>query len=122
MQEVADYEYSSYKEFFSIPYLVNCAFIFDMIGKEHFIDFNNEDSFVKCLDIEDKTLVKVTDELVQKIIEKYSRCKNVAEFQKLSNNFKKIYIKKFHQNGISIRQIVRMCGETKGIVEKWLKS
>ena len=88
-----------------------------MINKEQFIDFNNEKSSDKCLDIDDKPLFKVTDEQAQKIIEKHSKCKNVAEFQKLSNNLKEKYIRKFHQNGISIRQIVRLRGETKGMVE-----
>ena len=117
-----DYQHSSYSEFLGLPYLVNCNFVFDMIDKEQFIVFNNEKTFDKCLDVEDKPLIKVTDEQAQRIIEKYSKCKNVAEFQKLSDNLKEKYIKKFHQNGISIRQIARLCGETKGMVEKWLKS
>ncbi len=73
------------------------------------------------MDVEDKPKVKVTDEQAKKIIEKISKCKNVAEFQSLANTLKEKYIKKFHEKGISIRQIARLCGVSKGIVEKWLK-
>ena len=121
-KKIEQYEYSSYNEFFSLPYIIDTDFVFDLLDKEQFIHFNRENSFDKCLDVDDKHLIKVTDEQAQKIIEKISRCKNVAEFQKLSNNLKQKYINKFHQNGISIRQIVRLCGETKGMVEKWLKT
>lgn len=121
-KKLQDYHYSSYIDFLGNPYLVNCDFVFDKIDKEQFIDFNNEKSFDKCLDIDDKPLIKATDEQAKKIIEKYSKCKNVADFQKLPNNLKEKYIKKFHQNGISIRQIVRLSGESKGMVEKWLRS
>ena len=36
-------------------------------------------------------------------------------------DLKEKYIKKFHANGVSIRQISRLCGETEGIVEKYLR-
>ena len=120
-KKLENYQYSSYNEFLSLPYLIDCDFVFDMIDKEQFINFNNQNSFDKCLDVEDNPLIKVTDEQAQRIIEKYSKCKNVAEFQKLSNTLKEKYIRKFHENGISIRQIARLCGETKGMVEKHLR-
>ncbi len=115
------YKYSSFNEYLASAQLIDCDFIFDIIDKESFIIFNNEKSSAECLDIEDKPLIKVTDEQAQLIIEKYSKCKSVAEFQKLPNTLKEKYIKKFHINGISIRQISRLCGESKGIVEKYLK-
>ena len=92
-----------------------------MIPKEDFEKFNNQTSFEKCLDIEDRTVIKVTDEQAKKIIEKHSHCKNLTEFQKLSETLKEKYIIKFHSKGMSIRQIARLCGESKGVVEKHLK-
>ena len=118
---VEKYEFSSYKEFFGSQYVIDTDLVFDMISKDDFAEFLNASCFDKCLDIEDKPLVRVTDEQAQKIITKISKCKSVAEFQKVSNSLKEKYIKRFHENGISIRQISRLCGESKGIVEKYLR-
>lgn len=120
-KKVTAYEYSSYNEFIKDSDLIDSEFVFGMISKEDFEKFNNQASFDKCLDIEDKPIVKVTDEQAQKIIEKYSKCKNATEFQKLSDRLKEKYIIKFHSQGMSIRQIARLCGESKGIIEKRLK-
>ena len=84
-------------------------------------EFNSQDSNDECLEIKKKPIIRVTDEQAQKIIFKYSRCKSVAEFQKLKSTLKEKHIKKIHENGVSIRQIVRLCGESKGIVEKCLR-
>ena len=80
----------------------------------------NKDENDKCLEIDDKHIVRVTDEQAQKIIYKFSKCKTITEFQSLKPFSKEKYIKKFQENGISIRQIARLCGETKGMVEKYL--
>ena len=49
-----------------------------------------------------------------------SKCENATEFQALSQSYRDIYIKKFKQKGLSIRQISRLTGISKGIVEKIL--
>ena len=67
---------------------------------------------VPCLD---------TEEQAKKIIMKYSKCRSISEFEILPTDLKEKYIKKFHANGVSIRQISRLCGETKGLVEKYLR-
>ena len=92
-KKIEQYQYSSYTEFFSSNYLIDTDFVFGIIPKDDFSTFNNELSSDKCLEIEDKPLVKVTDEQAQKIILKYSKCKNVAEFQKLPKTLKEKYIK-----------------------------
>lgn len=120
-KNLRDYQHSSYNEFLNNSDFVDCSFVFEIIDQEDFLLFNNETAFDKCLDIEVKPLIKVTDEQAKKIIQKYSKCKCVADFQKLPNTLKEKYIIKFHMDGISIRQISRLCGETKGIVEKYLR-
>ena len=63
----------------------------------------------------------VTDEQARKIIEKYAHCNTIPEFQGLENKKKEQAIKKIYQKGVSIRQISRLTGISKGLVEKWLK-
>ena len=65
-----------------------------MFDKKNFFDFNNQASNEKCLDVEDKPIIKVTDEQAQRIIEKYSKCKNVTEFQALDIKTRNNCIKK----------------------------
>ena len=116
-----DYNYSSYNEYFRKETLVDCDFVFGMIETDDFIKFNNEKAFEQCLDIEEKPTIRVTDEQAKKIIMKYSKCRSISEFEVLPTDLKEKYIKKFHANGVSIRQISRLCGETKGLVEKYLR-
>lgn len=118
--DISDYKYSSYNHFFEDSEFIDRDFVFGIIPFEMFSQFNKEISAEKCLEIEDYLPKRVTDEQAKKVIYKYSKCKSVAEFQKLNNICKQRYVKKFHKNGVSIRQIARLCGETKGIVEKWL--
>ena len=117
----ADYEYSSYNEFFKSFDLIDKEFVFGIIPIDLFEQFNYEFVNDKCLEIEDKPVVRVTDEQAQRIIYKYSKCKSAAEFQALNNTLKQKYVKKFNEYGISIRQIARLCGESKGLVEKYLR-
>ena len=119
ISENLDYEYSSYKEFLDVSDFVDCDFVYDIISKEDFIAFNNENTFDKCLDIESKPIIKVTDEQAQRIIEKYSKCKSVAEFQALDVKTRDKCLEKFKENGLSIRQISRLTGVSFGIVRKF---
>ena len=116
--KINDYKFSSYNEFFKDSDLIDTKLVFGMIPKEDFYDFNSETVFVKCLDIEDKPTIKVTDEQAQKIIEKYSKCKNVAEFQALDIKTRDKCLKKFKENGLSIRQISRLTGVSYYVVQK----
>ena len=75
----------------------------------------------KCLEIEDTPKIRVTDEQAKRIIKKVSNCENSAEFQKLDSKSRDEYIASFKQNGLSIRQISRLTGISKGLVEKCLK-
>lgn len=119
-KRLSDYKFSSYNTFFNDSDLIDKDFVFGIIPKELFEQFHNETTNDKCLEIEEKPIIKVTDEQAQKIIVKVSKCKNATDFQTLNSVLKEKYIKIFHQSGISIRQISRLCGEKKGMVEKWL--
>ena len=120
-KKVEDYKYSSYQEYITKPWLVDTDFTFNMISKSEFVRYNNEANFDKCLEIEDTPKIRVTDEQAKRIIKKVSNCENSAEFQKLDSISRDEYIASFKQNGLSIRQISRLTGISKGLVEKCLK-
>ena len=116
---VADYENSSYNEYFKSSDLIDSDFVFDLISKDEFTKFNSEKVFESCLDVEDKPKIKVTDEQAKKIIEKVSKCKNVAEFQTLDVKTRDKCLKKLRESGLSIRQISRLTGVSFNIVRKF---
>lgn len=118
-KKIQSYQYSSYNEFLEASNIIDSGFVFEIIEKEQFISFNNEKSFDKCLDVEEKPVIKVTDEQARKIVEKYSRCKNASEFQSLDIRARDKCLKKFREDGLSIRQISRMTGVSFNIVRKF---
>ena len=72
-KDVSDYEYSSYNEFFKNSDLIDTDFVLGIIPIEMFEQFNSQNTNDKCLEIEDKPVVRVTDEQAQKIIYKISK-------------------------------------------------
>ena len=116
---VEAYENSSYNEYYKKSDLIDRDFVFELVSKEEFAKFNNEKAFDICLDIEDKPKIKVTDEQAKKIIEKVSKCKNVAEFQTLDVKTRDKCLKKLRESGLSIRQISRLTGVSFNIVRKF---
>ena len=118
-ENLADYAYSSYNEFFRTSDLLDTDFVFGIIPFELFTQFNNEWSNDKCLEIEDKPIIRVTDEQAQKIIYKYSKCKSAAQFQNLNLKQRDKCLIKFRESGLSIRQISRLTGVSFGIVRKF---
>ena len=119
--KVEEYRNSSFNEFFKDCGMTDNSFVFELISKKDFGSFNNEKASDSCMDIAEKTALKVTDEYAKQIINKISGCKNATEFQSLTNTLKEENIKKLHKNGVSIRQISRLCGVSKGMVEKSLR-
>ena len=75
----------------------------------------------KCIDVEETPRLRLTDEQVQKLISKYVKCQDGVEFQKLKEAEKSKCIVKLYNKGASIRQISRLTGTTKKIVEKYSK-
>ena len=116
-----DYKYSSYREYIEVADVVDTEFAFEIMDREEFIRFSQEANADKCMDIDSRAVIRVTDEQAQRIIYKISKCKNVTDFQNLSNEEKSKYIKKIHSKGVSIRQLSRLTGISKSLIEKCIK-
>lgn len=114
-KNVEDYPYSSVQEYLNQPELVDTSFTFSMLSCLEFIDYHKQIADDKCLEMEDR--FRLTDEEARRIIKRISKCKTVADFQSLDIAKRNAYLKKLHKNGLSIRQISRLTGVTKKIVE-----
>jgi hypothetical protein len=60
----------------------------------------------------------VTDEEAKRLILKYAHCGNASEFQALPIEKRNKYLAKLKEKGLSIRQLSRLTGTSKGIVER----
>ena len=115
-KNIDGYKFSSYNEYINKPNLVNVDFCLGIIDKEQFIEFNNEFNDDICLDIRDNDF-RLTDDEALKIIWKICKCKSVSDFQKLDKIKRNYYIEKIYKHGLSIRQISRLTGLSRKIVE-----
>lgn len=118
---INEYKYSSYNEFFKnqTNSIIDSELILNIMNKEEFIKFNKEDNNDKCLDIKINDRVnRITDNEAKKVIMRISKCENISEFQELDIEKRNRYINRIKEKGVSIRQLSRLTGITKGIIEK----
>lgn len=115
-KNIDGYKFSSYNEYINKPNLVNVDFCLGIIDKEQFIEFNNEFNDDICLDIRDNDF-RLTDDEALKIIWKICKCKSVSDFQKFDKIKRNYYIEKLYKHGLSIRQISRLTGLSRKVVE-----
>lgn len=120
-KKMEEYPYSSYTEYIRESKLADTEFALGMVGLDEFIRFHNTPNDDICLEATQPVRRAVTDAQARLVISKIARCDSVAEFQKLEAKKKEQYIKKIHKQGVSIRQLSKLTGTSKGIIEKYLK-
>lgn len=94
----------------------------DMLSAVNFSKFLNETSFERFLDVPKAEAMRLTDEQAEVIIKKVSKCENASKIQTLPAEKRDIYLNELHKRGLSIRQISRLTGVSKGIIEKVTKA
>lgn len=118
-KKAEDYRYSSYKEYQGKNGFIDVDYVYEILPKDRFFSFHMEDEPIKCMDVSSSSPIRLTDEQAKKIIKKISGCVSVAEYQALEDTFKEKYMRKLRNKGLSIRQLARLTGTSKGLVEKW---
>lgn len=116
--EPKDYLYSSYNEYIEKSKIVDTEFVFGFWNRTQFINANSYDVSAKCLDVTETPVARVTDNQAKIIIKKVSKCENVTEFQTLEIKHRDKCLKKLKEKGLSIRQISRLTGVSKSIIER----
>ncbi len=117
-ENVEDYKFSSYGEYIDRKWMVDTEFLLAMMPLDEFAAFNHEENSDKCLELEEKETIRLTDEQAKAIIELYSGCRSATEFQQLSKDDKEKFIAEFKNRGLSIRQASRLTGVSVGLVRK----
>lgn len=113
------YPWSSYNEYLlSSPSLVDTNFLMEALGGiEAFQTFHSNSICDQCLDIE-RQHSRLPDDVAQEIVQEISHCSSITEFQKLSLLDRNEYVLQIHQKGVSIRQINRLTGTPRGVIQR----
>ena len=74
----------------------------------------------KCLDIE-QLRKRTPDDVAKDIIFDTCKCNSVADFQKLSLSDRDKYLVSIHKKGVSIRQLNRLTGTPRGVIERIIR-
>ena len=93
----------------------------DLIGRDEFFAFHEKKCSDVCLDITEQKRHPITEESAAALVHKYSKTANLAAFSALPQEKQEKAIVKAHEKGASVRQLVRVTGVSKGIIEKWLR-
>ena len=115
-REVGDYEYSSFNEYITRSIYVDTSFALSLLPKKEFLKFHSAENDDTCLELEDS--FRLTDREAKGIIANLTNCSNSAEFQGLDKGTRNLYIPQLYSLGLSIRQITRLTGISKKIVEQ----
>jgi putative transposase len=118
LSEWADkYQWSSYNEYLKSNNLVDVDFVLGMMNRDEFINFHKQQDDENILDIREDRF-RMTDTEAKTIIKEVSGAESITDFLRLSVLERSVFIKRLKERGLSIRQISRVTGVSKGIVEK----
>ena len=112
-----EYPYSSFHEYLGDSHVVDTEFVLSMLTRAEFISFNNAYNDDVCLDIGTSGTGAISDEKVRSAMQEYANCCTVVDFLKLSSEEKKTAIIKLRKCGASVRQLSRLTGVSKGVIE-----
>lgn len=115
----ASYPWSSMQSYLNdTPSPVNTACVMELLGgKENFISFHQEIVDSECLDIH-KIMKRLPDDVAKGIILNETGCATVTDFQSLSLLERNKCLLRLYEKGISIRQLNRLTGVSKGIIQR----
>lgn len=116
------YPWSSYFDYINeFSKLSDTSLILSIVGgKMQFQILHSNPSENVCLDVE-QLRKRIPDDVAKEIIFNISNCSCCTEFQKLPLIDRDKNIRLIHEKGVSIRQINRLTGTPRGIIEKICK-
>ena len=101
--------------------LVSLDEITELLGFRPEFSGEDADACSEAFVYEPKEKYHVTDEQGIEWMQILTGCQSHAQFQQLERKKRNTYIRKLHQKGVSVRQLVRICGITKSTVERIIK-
>ena len=124
VNNIKDYEYSSWGEFAGtvepVFRICDTATVLRRISFEHLNDLMNEmlPQDVRCIDMESSSKIRPSDDQIWKIIIEMTSVTNSSAFQKLEDESKRRVLKELKTRGASHRQLERLTGVGRGVIQK----
>lgn len=117
----ASYPWSSFYDYQNqIAGLADTALALNIAGGiEEFQALHTIDSDDKCMDI-DQFRKRLPDDIAKDMICEVSKCNSATDFQKLPLLARDKNLVLLHEKGISIRQLNRLTGTPRGVIERVL--
>jgi len=117
-----EYPYCSFNSYMNPTgnALVDIGPVLALVSIEEFAEFHgqvNEDTYV---DITELT-PRLTDEQAKRIVWKVSQCRSASEFQQLEIKVRNDCLRRLRAEGLSVRQISRLTGVSKGVIQRCTK-
>lgn len=114
----AMYQQSSYKDYINPNpnQITDTSITISMLGDDLFQESHNICNEDKCLEL--KAVKRINDDEAKWIIRKICGCGSAPEFQALQVSARNQYLKELKRNGLSIKQIERLTGINRGLVQK----
>lgn len=115
---VSDYKESSYNDFMHPrkDQITDTEFTLRLLSRKKFPEFHNEGGDENCLEVQD--IKRVGDSKAKAILHTVSQCGNVVEFQALPREKGDWCLVQLKKKGLSVRQIERLSGINRGVVQK----
>ena len=118
----ASYKWNSIHEYASEHYkLIDSDFVLNITSLSNLLDNSSETGTDELIDV-DKIRIRLPDDVAKEIICRIAGLDNCLQFNKIALKERNEYIRQFHKNKISIRQINRLTGVPKGIIQRVIKN
>ncbi|MBP7177154.1 MAG: transposase [Ruminiclostridium sp.] len=115
--DMKEYDWSSYQDYIDETGLTDVKLALELLGGrkafELFMTANEEN---QCLDITDKK--QLSDKKAIDITRKISKVKNIQQIQSFDREQRDSVLRQLKGAGLSIRQIERITGVNRGVVQK----
>lgn len=117
----SSYPWSSYYDYNSqINDLIDISYVLNLLGGiDEFRVFHKTTASEECLDI-DQMRRRLPDDVARDIIKESCHCNSPTEFQNMTKIEQKHFVCLLHEKGISIRQMNRLTGIPRGLIQKML--
>ena len=111
------YMWSSYREYIAKPYLTDNTFTLELLGGvAQFKEYVDEEEKQECLEMDERR--RVTDDKAKEILKSSCGISSFSELSKLGIKNRNNIIRTLKDKGLSVRQISRLTGINRGVVQK----
>ncbi len=118
VKKCEDYQFSSYNAYLHTAPLVDTEFTLSLMSIDEFKRYHGEANTDYHLDIPETETIHLNDDEAMRIVEECTKCKNIYDFQKMPRDMQFAYAHLLKGKGLSIRQISRLTGLSRGFVER----